>query len=305
MSAQTWTVDVDGKPHTITVDHDWQTRRATIRVDGRMAVKPLGPDENERDVPVGFMKYVIRRLENDTFDLDIPPENFLEARAAGAAPGVRRTRPGTRPDAEESGGGRRISLIIGSIILVAIVTALVRYGRQGFQYMRVPWQPYAAADGTFKAKFPSLPKEEVESQNIGGEIWSVRSLYSEYKNHFYAVQHIDLKIVVVDANAQSIMERFFEGWLEEFNGRPVSTEKTSLARNHAMNFTIAIPAGAGTGEARLKVPATMRGFMAIRDRRLFLVWTLAAESDPFSRDLSEFVEGFELPPPPERPRVVM
>ena len=38
MSANTWTVDVDGKRRTITVEHDAKTRRATIRV-GAIAVQ--------------------------------------------------------------------------------------------------------------------------------------------------------------------------------------------------------------------------------------------------------------------------
>ena len=113
MSEQTWTVDVDGRKHTVTVDHDWQSRRATIRVDGRMAVKPMSGEESERAVPVGSTPYVIRRLENDTFDLDIPPEVFLDRAASGAPLG--KTRSGSRQVPEERGIGRRIAMIAGGV----------------------------------------------------------------------------------------------------------------------------------------------------------------------------------------------
>ena len=49
----------------------------------------------------------------------------------------------------------------------------------------------------------------------------------------------------------------------------------------------------------------MRGVEVLRDKRLFLAWTLAAEKDRFSTDLREFSTSFEVPPPPERPHYVM
>ena len=288
MSAQTWTVDIHGKKHTISVEQDSQSRRATIRVNGRIAVSLMSADETEREVPVGDARYIVRRLENGTFDLDVPPEVFLNRAAAGSSPGRRTAKSG-------------IGRWVGFVVLAVIVIGLLRFGRSGLQYMRVPWQPYAAPDGTFKAKFPVQPTKAVQSQNIAGDIWTVNSLYSEYKNHGYAVQYLDLKVVVVEANAESIMNQFFAGWMGVMGATVENKERTSLARNQAFSFVASIPSGAGPEEAKLKVPARMRGLLALRDRRLFLVWTLAARGDPFSNDLRQFLDAFETVAPPERP----
>lgn len=299
MSSQSWTVNVDHKPHEIRVDYDWQLGKATIRVDGRIAVKPLGSGETEREVPVDSAMYVIKRLEDDTFDLDLLPGVLPRSTATGVK------RPTMAQPKPERSGGLRIGMILGGIVVLVIVAAFIRVGRQGFQYMRVPWKSYSAPDNTFKAKFPEQPEEQTQSRNINGDIWNVVSLTSHYKDHFYAVQYVDLHMVVIDANQRPVMERFFNGWMKAFGATIVNTEDASLARNPTIEFVARIPAGAGEGDVKLPVPALMRGVEVLRDKRLFLVWTLAAEKDPFSTDLREFKTSFDVPPPPERPHYVM
>lgn len=288
MSAQTWTVDVQGKKHFISVEQDPKSGRATIRVDGRISVAPMGADEDEREVPAGSIRYVIRRHEGGKFDLDVPPEVFLNRMTAGSA-------------RDRNKGKSGIGKWIGIVVLVVVVLGLLRFGKVGLQYMRVNWQPYSAPDGSFKAKFPIQPSSSVESQNINGDMWTVNSLTAEYKSHGYAVQYVDLKIVVVESNTEKIMNEFFDGWMGAMRATVATKEKTSLARNPAISFVATIPAGVGSADAKLKIPAQMRGLVVLRDRRLFLVWTIAALGDPFSGDLRQFLDGFEITVPPERP----
>ncbi len=99
MSPNRWTVDVEGGQHTVAVEVDSQSRRAAIRVDGRMASKPMTADETEREIQVGSVRYVVRRHENDKFELDIPPEVFLNRATSGGLPGQR--RPGVKPPPKE------------------------------------------------------------------------------------------------------------------------------------------------------------------------------------------------------------
>lgn len=290
MSAQKWTVEVHGKKHVISAEQDAQ-RRVIVRLDGRMPVPPMRADEDEREIPVGDVRYVIRR-KDDGFDLDVPPEVFLNRAIAASS-------------AEKAKSKSGIGKWIGAVILIAVVAGLIRYGKYGLQYMRVSWQPYASADGTFKAKFPGTPKNSTQSQNINGDIWTVNSLYTEYKNHGYAVQYVDLKIVVVESNAESIMEQFFSGWIGAMGARVESKEKGSVARNPAINFAAWIPAGVGPADQKLEAPARIRGMIVLRDRRLFLVWTVAALGDPFANDLQQFLAAFETSAPPEHSAKLM
>ena len=301
MSARNWIVEVDGVKHAIVVDVDPQSRRATIRVDGRIAAKPMGAEESERELPVGSAHYVVRRQENDAFDLDIPPEVFLNRSAAAKTPGARRpTMGGHAPKPESKSTVKRV---IGGVFLALVVLGLLRYGVRGYQYTRVPWQAYAEPDGSFQAQFPAVPKNDEETENINGDRWMLKIRSSEYKNHFYAVEYLDLKIPVVAANAQAVMSDFLGGWAEAVGGKIVSTEKSSVARNQALDFQMTLPKGSGGETHKLEVPALMRGRAAVRESRLFIAWTLAAEEDPFSTDLLHFIDQFQLPPPPAPARL--
>src|SRR5712691_11447822 len=150
MSSQKWDVDVQGTRHVVTVDYDWQSGRATIRVNGRLSVKPMTHGETEREVPIGSALYIVRRLENDTFDLDVAPETFLNplvatGNARQGRPNVRPTMGGKPLPKESSGIGGRIVAIIGGIVVLFAVVGIFRAGRQVSQYASVPWRPYSAA----------------------------------------------------------------------------------------------------------------------------------------------------------------
>jgi hypothetical protein len=282
MNAKTWTVDVDGIKYGVVVDQDAQSGRATIRVNGRIAAKPMSAEESEREVPIGSARYVVRRREGGQFDLDIPPEHFLKRATMSGGRGAEVPRP-------KSNVGRWI----GGVVVVLIVIGLLRYGRYGWQYMNVPWKPFASPDGTFKTKFPEEPKESSSSHNINGDIWTIKSFLADYKNHSYAVQYVDLKTVVVEANAQSIMDRFFSGWVDVLGGKLESRENTSIARNPAIRFIVTVPAGSGPADEKLPVAARIRGFLALRGNRLFFVWGVAALADPFTKDIHQFTDAFE------------
>ena len=298
MSGRTWTVDVDGVKHSIVVDYDPKTERAAVRVDGRLTSKPMSAGEDEREVPVGSARYVVRRRENGEFDLDIPPEVFRERAAQGRPLNPRRPTSNVKASLQQQQPSR-IKKWIGGVVVAFIVIGLLRYGARGLQYMRVPWQQYEESDGSFKAKFPDVPRAEEDSANINGDRWQFHSRVGSYKNHVYAVEYADLKIVVVESNAQSIMKKFLQGWVHDVGGSLLSSDETFVARNPALRFDMSIPAGADMGgETKLPVQARARGFFTVRDHRMYIAYTLAAAGDPFSTDLQQFLDSFTIPPPP-------
>ncbi|HVS32099.1 MAG TPA: hypothetical protein VMS98_11660, partial [Thermoanaerobaculia bacterium] len=240
----------------------------------------------------------VRRIGEDKFDLDIPPETFLN-------PTTAKLRSRTQSAAPQQSGGKKIGAVIGGLIAMAIVFALLRVGREGFSYMQVPWKPYAAADGTFKANFAGDPKEKTETLNINGDLWNFVSLQSRHKNHIYTVEYVDAYMVITQQNAQSVLDRFLEGWMSAVGATPVSKENISLSRNPAISFVATLPKGAGGGEEKLEVDARQRGILAVRGNRLVVAWTLAAETDRVTWDLEKFLESFEIPPPEARARTVL
>jgi hypothetical protein len=301
MSATTWTVDVDGVRRTISVERDAKTGRTMIRVDGRMVARPMSEEEEERQVPVGGTIYVIRRIGEDKFDLDVPPETFLSSAPKTMARGSIRSRE----KQESSGSGRKIGAAIGGTIVILIVLALLRVGREGFAYMRVPWKPFKPADGSFSVNFAGDPKQETESMNLLGDMWNIVSYQSKYKNHFYVVQYIDTHAVVTEKNAPNLLSQYLDGWMDALEAKLQTKEPASLSRNPAIRFVADVPKGAGKGDQRLPVDAVMRGTIAMRGRRILVAWTLAGKGDRIVADLTKFLESFEIPPPPPRSETVI
>jgi hypothetical protein len=299
MSATTWTVDVDGVVHTISVEVNPEARRAMIRVDGRPAAKPLSDEETERQIAVGTKQYLLRRIGDDTFDLDIAPATFLNpAHPATAARPRARTQSQPMPPQRSVLG--KILKIAGGVIAVLFVIGLLRIGSQGLAYKNVPWQPYRADDGSFKVNLAGEPQESSEERNIGGEIWKVVTLKSKYRNHFYLVDYVDVHRVVTEANQPELLQQFFSAVMGALTAKNIEQEKTTMARNPAIRFVAHLPKGLGEGEEKLNVDARMKGEIVMRDNRIILAYSLAAESDPISWDRDKFIESFEVQPPAPR-----
>ena len=69
MNSQTWDVSVSGREFAVCV-LEGEGGKWFVRVDGRAAAKPLGPDEKERIVPVGGALYRLHRSQKNEFALD-------------------------------------------------------------------------------------------------------------------------------------------------------------------------------------------------------------------------------------------
>jgi hypothetical protein len=156
----------------------------------------------------------------------------------------------------------------------------------------VPWTPYSAEDGTFKAKFAGQPAEETKSKDMNGETWQVTHLSSEYKDHQYGVEYFDVRRIVTAAGAQPLLQDYFKQWAAAMNASVVSQDETALAENPAIRFVLQ------TSPSGTEDPASTRGVVAMRNKRVFFVYATAPVSHKTTPDLDAFVSAFELPPPP-------
>ena len=279
MSDTSWNVDVDGQHHTISVQPDPESSRVAIRVDGRAAARPLSAEDMEREVQIGSTRYLIRRMDDGTFDLDLAPISI--------DPSLHPVESTQQKPAKSSTGKW--------LIIIALVVAGGLFGRTGWrllQYSRVNWTPYAPADGTFKAKFAGQPAEEGKSRDMSGETWQVTHLSSSFKDHQYGIEYVDVRRVVTAAGAQPLIEDYFKRWSAAMNANVVSQDETTVAENPALRFVMQI---APSGDDN---PLEMRGLVAMRNKRVFFVYATAPASHKSTPDLNAFVSAFELPPPP-------
>src|SRR5437588_1604273 len=63
-----WNVDVDGQDYAVTVDRG-ENGKDVVRINGRVAAKPMGAEENDRSINIGGSPYVLQRLSADKYDL--------------------------------------------------------------------------------------------------------------------------------------------------------------------------------------------------------------------------------------------
>lgn len=296
MTANTWAVDVDGVRHTISVETNPEARRAMIRVDGRLAAKPLTDDETERVITVGTARYVIRRLDGDTFDLDIPPEQFLDPKPA-AGP---RMRTMNAPAPEPQRRGRVVKIVVG-VVAALFVLGLIRIGREGLAYRSVPWKAYQASDGSFKVEFAGDPTQKESERNIDGDLWKIVTLHSEFRNHYYIVQYIDTHMVMTQDHAGATLNQFFTKYMSVLNAREIATDTSTPLKNPAIHFSAVIPKGTGDGDEKLNIDGRMKGVLVMREKRLLIAYTLAANADAIMSDRDKFLASFEVVPPAAQP----
>jgi hypothetical protein len=63
-----WNITVDGREHVVSVERG-QNQKDMVRINGRVAAKPIGPEETERGISVGGAPYILHRKGPDSYDL--------------------------------------------------------------------------------------------------------------------------------------------------------------------------------------------------------------------------------------------
>jgi len=110
--AKSWDLSVKGKGHKIVVDGS-EPGKDVIRVDGRVAARPLDADETQRAFVVHGSYYSLRRSGSNNFELT-PIGTARDATPAAAV---------TANGAGENHRWR--SIITWAVIAVAVATLLI------------------------------------------------------------------------------------------------------------------------------------------------------------------------------------
>ena len=198
MSTQAWTVQVDGTPHRITVDTDAEHGRASIRVDGRMATRPVNAEEEEREFPVGSMTYVLRRQPDQTFELDIA---LTSAGAISSAAG----KPSALERKEARARAKRPRRLAIAAVMGVIVLAGLWWAWDSTAYMRVPWKEWYSQKARVRIEFPGDPVGEVTQADRDGQQLESGAFHATYREHGYVLEHHDLGAPLLERDAGRIL----------------------------------------------------------------------------------------------------
>lgn len=290
MHNQSWTVDVDGAQRVVTMDEDAQTGKMLIRVDGRMAARPLGPDDEEREVRVGSTTYVIRRLATGGFDLDVAPPDFTQpVSPKWTAPGMK-----VRKEAPVDTGLKK--KIWGTIASV-IVFGLLAWGWDTLSYWRVQWKPYYGERGTFKVSFPEEPEKREEAISSGDEEMTLTSLSSNYRRHWYYFGFSDLPGFIPPERADGVLNQALDNMIKREGATLIAKQSGYVARHDAVHFIAQFPSN------EHHPAGAVRGHLVLfRGERLYIQLVVVPKRHSTAFDVGEYLRSIQLPEPNPDPR---
>ena len=290
MSKQSWTVDVDGAERVVALELDPQTGKTLIRVDGRMAARPLGAEEDERDVKIGNATYVVRRLADGSFDLDFAPPNFSQpVSPKWTAPGMK-----VRKEVKEDSGLKK--KIWGTVVSL-IVFALLAWGWDTLAYWRVDWKPYYGEKGAFRVFFPEEPNKQEEVLDSGGHSVKLTTLSSSYRRHWYYFGFSDLPNGVPPQNADAVLQAALDNMIKRESATLVARESGWIQRHDAVHFIAQFPSN-----DRHPAGAVRGQLVLFRGQRLYVQFVIVPKRHTTSYDVGEFLRSIQLPEPQREPQ---
>jgi hypothetical protein len=276
---KSWNVDVDGAERRVLAETDPESGRTQIRVDGRMAARPMNAQESERKFTIGSTGYVLRRDDAGELELDLDADALLPA---VAPPSYKQKEPVEKPPSNAK------AKILGVILTLLIVPA-VRWGTDVVRYMRVPWKVYDPADHKFRVSFPNEPEESVDSIDAGGDRMRTVKLQSRYHNHFYVLEWIEFPFLIpVDREAELITGAL-NGMVKSEQASLVQNAWSRIARRDSMHFIMQMPKNDTWSGG------TARGHIVRSGQRLYILYAYVPRRESLAFDVGEYLRSLDLP----------
>ncbi len=274
MSTQAWTVQVERVSHRITLESDPESGRASIRVDGKMATRPLGPDEEEREFRVGAATYVLRRLPDGAFDLDLLP-GYADPALAPPTPAAKRKK-------EKSLRSR----LIGYAVL-GVVAAMLWWAWDSTAYLRVPWKEWTSPPAAVTIDFPSEPETTTSRIGSGQDAPLLTNHEARYRRHLYVLQHYDLPEPIPEPQAPSFLTSEVQDLWKGSELEPLS--ETRVSNRDAIHYVAHL-------EADGDHPATtVRGLATLHQSRVYLAWVETPLRESETWDVDRYLHSMHLP----------
>lgn len=176
----TWDLFVNGHDYAVTVER-LPSGRDAVRVNGRIATKPLDPGEAECCITVGGIPHTISRRGKDEFQIVEDPLAQAQARARDTAQTVLAQSPNSPLPFLKS------SVLRGPVILwglVVVVAALLIFWAKGPGYEKL------AADRVDRVLHDMMSGKETEMQ-FSVTLWAKNKRVLEQTEMNIAMNHFD------------------------------------------------------------------------------------------------------------------
>lgn len=281
MNNQSWTVHAEGVPREVTVDFDPQSGRTFIRMDGRMAAKPMSAEEDEREVMVGNDRYVLRKLPGNTYDLDLAPPDVTTSRDGIRTTSRQWTAPGTTKVPQKEKSDVPIGRWIFKTVVVILILAAVGWFRNALAYMRVPWESYTGPNAKYRLKFAGPPEQDGNK------------LRTRYRDHWYVLEWVDLGGPLHPSVADTALTKYLGAIVKDEKAELIESKSITYQGKFARSFIMQMP------ESERWSEGTARGNIILTNYRVYIIYAYVPRGESLSFDVGEFLRSLELPEEPE------
>lgn len=262
-----WTVVVNRREHEISVDEDPRTAKTFVRVDGRVAAKPMSRDDEECDVVVDGATYRVMRHETEGWAIDLQPI-FVPKNAVAVAP-------------DRSGRWKTPAIAAGAVVVLLLLFG-IGWSRS---YSHIRWKAYQGDE--FSIAFPRTPKVEKRSR---GDV-----LTTSFKDHMFMLQFGNLSNPIGREGTGRLMRDLLEETAKAENGEITSQDGDDWMGHPSIAYSIKVPQGADHPAGRETGRIVMSSY-----RRFYQYFTFVPADDPITQDTDHFLASFQIPE--ERPQ---
>lgn len=295
LAPNSWTIDVDGVLRDLTIEESAATGKTAIRIDGKMAAKPLLPEERERVFTMGATRITVRRA-GGSFDVEtaderpdagMPQQFDPPARSAAAPPSRQQTyAPPPPARAVPEKPSRSTGAPLRQVLLIAIVAAIVVWAIPVVKRWSATWKPYVAPDASFRISFPFEPAITTKSETVRDRTIDIHFVGGELAGHELTLGYFDLPVEVSYAEEYRVSPWFEAGEnaiVSHYGGKVVKRWESNVNGHVGEEFIV---------EAGEKA---MRGKVAVNRRRIFMALAVVPKGDATAYDVGQFLRSLELP----------
>jgi hypothetical protein len=271
-----WNLRAGLRNYSLSVTRDPKSGRDFIRVDGRVAAKPMAPEESERVVTVGTSDYLLLRNEDGGMDLELLSRVTLDDE-----------------EFTERGEMAGRNLFRAAVLVVAFAIASLAYLAYGWaSRLSAEWSQYEVADTILTGLFPGVPNESAARFRVDNAARHGRKLALRQGDHEYILSWIEYPEA---ESATEVWPPILE-LVGELTG-PLKAdvtreERVSLSGNPAISFT----AATSSREWHLE-GATLRGLVSRRAGSLYVAMVIHPGRDHMTLEASRFLRSVRLAAP--------
>jgi hypothetical protein len=275
-----WKLKVGLRDYSLAVTLEPNSGKYFIRIDGKVAAKPMAPEEVERVVTVGTSDYLLRRNEEGSLDLEFLARITLDEEAA--------TERGAL-------AGRNLLRAAGLVVAVAVAALgylTIRWGSS----IPANWTEHGVAESILTGSFPGMPDESAawfridKSQRHGGRLALRQS------DHEYILSWVDYPAARSTAGVWTPIVELVGEVVSPLRAELTREERFSLNGNPAIAFTAVTESREWHSDG-----ASLQGIVSRRAGSLYVAMVIYPKRDHLTLQARRFLRSVRLAEPDGEP----